>query len=361
MMTMRDVAKRAHVSVSTVANVVNDRTSRMDPQIRDRVRVAIAELGYHPNYMARSFKTGSTPLIGLLLPSISNPVYGNLAREIETAASDRHGFRILIGNSYRDKDREHNFMIDMIGHGVKGVIVVSPLLEQTNYNNYIELGLVVTSYDRRSTPEMDIDVDYVSVDNFESARLAANHLIENGHRQLAYATPAAKTIARADKVRGFLAAASEAGLASSAEVFTGQSSSYYEDADMVQLGTDFSKRIVGMAVRPTGIVAMNDLIAIGLIAGFKTAGVAVPEDVSVVGMDDLLLSAVNHPGITSVKAPFKAMAETMVDRIVQRLRENTISTSEFIFPPTLILRDSVRQLAASEARYSISHRQAPSY
>jgi DNA-binding LacI/PurR family transcriptional regulator len=342
--TMRDVAKLAEVSISTVANVVNDRTSRMDQQILERVRAAIVELDYHPNHMARSFKTGSTPLIGLLVPSISNPVYGILAREIEAVANERHGLRILIGNSYRDKDQEREFLRDLMGHGVKGVIVVSPLLEQEHYRDYISRGLAVVSYDRRSTPEIDLNVDYISVDNFEAANLATSHLIDNGHRNLAYLTPSLRTVARSDKIRGFLDASSQSGLVSNAEVISGQISSYDEDAKMVQLGSNFATRISMMSTRPTGIVAMNDLLAIGLISGFKSLAISVPEDISVVGMDDLFLSEVIHPGITTVRSPFSAMAETMVDRIVQRLRSEITTSSEFSFKPTLVLRNSVRFL-----------------
>lgn len=316
----------------------------MDARILDRVRLAIAELNYLPNHMARSFKTGSTPLIGLLLPSISNPAYGTLAREIETVAKDRHGFRILIGNSYRDKNRERDFLQDLMGHGVKGVIVVSPLLEEEHYRDMISRGLVVVSFDRRATPETNLNVDYVSVDNFDGAYIATRHLIENGHRQLGYVTPSLRTIARSDKIRGFQAAAAEFGLTSSSEIISSSMSTYYEDAEMVQLGSDFSSTISAMPDKPTGIVAMNDLMAIGLISGFRRLGIRVPDDVSVVGMDNLLLSEVIQPAITTVRAPFETMAETMVDRLVERLRTDGLRTSEFYFKPTLVVRDSVRKV-----------------
>lgn len=343
--TLGDVAKHAKVSVSTVANVVAERTSRMDPQILIRVSAAIAELGYQPNHMARSLKTGSTPLIGLLLPSISNPIYGTLAREIEAVANDHFGLRVLIGNSYRNKEKERDFIRDLMGHGIRGVIVVSPSLEQTYFSENIARGLVVVSFDRRSTPETEIDVDYVSVDNFNAVRILTNYLIENGHRQLAYVTPSLKTISRLDKISGFLAAAKNSGLSASAEVIDGQLSTSYEDAEMVQLGSELAKKVFLRSSRPTGVVAMNDLLAIGLISGFRGLGIRVPEDISVVGMDDFLLSEVIHPGLTTVRAPLKTMAKTMVERIVLRMGKKKIKTSEFSFMPELVVRKSVQKIS----------------
>lgn len=341
MITMRDVANRANVSVSTVANVVNNRTSRMDAGILARVRTAISELDYHPNHIARSFKTGFTPLIGLLLPSISNPVYGTLAREIEAVAAERFGLHVLIGNSYREKTREKQFLIDLMGHGIRGVIVVSPSLEQPYYADYVARGLVVVSYDRRPVTEVDINVDYVFVDNFKSAFSAAGHLIEKGHTDLAYITPSFKTVARSDKINGFLAAAA-APAVKAAEVVSGQVSSYNEDEGMVQLGSELSRTVAEMAARPTGILAMNDLLAIGLLSGFRTLGLSVPDDFSIIGMDDLFLSKNLQPGLTTARAPFAEMAAIMVERIMSRLLSAETGTSQYCFETTLVIRGSVQ-------------------
>lgn len=344
MVRLEDVARRAGVSVSTVSNVVNGRTARMNPDILGRVRGAIDALGYQPNRAARFLKTGHTPLIGLLVPSIANPIYGSVAREVEVAAQASHGYRILVGNTYRDPEKERSFLGDLLSHGIRGVIIVSPLLEEAHFRTLIPRGLVAVSFDRRRTPGIDLDVDYVSMDNAEAARIAVRHLVEHGHRHLAYVTPTGRTVSRSDKVTGFLEAVRGAGLAEP-EVIEDKAHSEYGDAEMAQLGRAFARTLLARKRRPTGILAMNDMLAIGLVLGLQAGGVRVPDDVSVIGIDDMFLSSILEPAITTVRLPLRAMAATVVDRIVYRLANPLAPTEEFSFAPELVSRGSVARLA----------------
>ena len=347
MIRLQDVAQRAGVSVSTVSNFTNGRTTRMDPEILKRVQEAIAELGYQPNHAARFLKTGHTPLIGLLVPSIANPIYGSVAREVEVVAQEEYGFRILVGNTYRDPQKEMSFIGDLLSHGIRGVIIVSPLLEQDHFKESIKRGLIAVSYDRRSIPGTDLEVDYVSMDNIKAARTAVNHLIKHGHKRLAYVTASGKTVSRMDKIEGFLAATKKAGLSDSSEVIEGKALTEYGDAEMAQLGRTLARRIFARKNRPTGIVAMNDMIAMGLILGLQACGLRVPQDISVVGIDDMFLSAFIEPGITTVRLPLSEMARTMVSRIVYRLGNPQAPTEEFSFPPRLVNRGSVSTMESS--------------
>lgn len=341
MIKLYDVAQRAGVSVSTVSNVINGRTERMLAENLRRVKEAIVELGYQPNHAARFLKTGHTPLIGLLAPSISNPIYGALAREVEVVAQEKYGYRVLVGNTYRDPEKEMSFLADMLSHGIRGVIIVSPLLEQGHFEESIRRGLVAVSYDRRSIPGTDLAVDYVSMDNSKAARIAVGHLIRHGHRHLAYITASGSTVSRMDKIAGFLAATKRAGLSATSEVLEGRVSSGYGDAEMAQLGRNFAEQIAARKQLPTGIVAVNDLMAIGFILGLQSFGLRVPQDISVVGIDDMFLSAYIEPGITTVHLPLKEMAHTMVSRILYRLGNPQASTEEFTFAPRLVERGSV--------------------
>lgn len=347
MIRLQDVARRAGVSVSTVSSVINGRTEKMGSENLRRVQAAIAELGYKPNRAARLLKTGQTPLIGLLVPSISNPIYGSLAREVEVVAQEEYAYRVLVGNTYRDPQKEMSFLDDLISHGIRGVIIVSPLLEQGHFEESIKRGLIAVSYDRRSLPGMPLEVDYVSMDNAEAARIAAKHLIENGHQRLAFVTAAGKTVSRIDKIEGFLTATAH--LPQKSEIIEGKSATGYGDAELAELGRTLARQIAARQTRPTGIVAMNDMIAMGLILGFQAEGLRVPEDISVVGIDDMFLSAVIVPGITSVRLPLQEMAKTMVSRIVYRLNNPEVKTEEFSFLPRLVVRGSVADLARLRA------------
>jgi len=183
--TIFDVAHQAGVSVSTISNVLNGRTDRMRADTLQRVQSTIAALDFRPSRAAQQLKTGQTPMLGLLVPSIANPMYGYIAREIETAAQELHGHRVVLGNTYRNKDKETGFFDDLLAHGVRGVIVISSLADEGHFEAAVQRGMVMVSYDRRATPGAASAIDQVSVDNFEAGRLAANHLVAHGHRHRA--------------------------------------------------------------------------------------------------------------------------------------------------------------------------------
>ena len=341
MTTIQDVARQAGVSISTISNVLNGRVERMRGETLQRVEAAIRTLDYRPNRAARQLKTGHTPMLGLLVPSIANPMYGYIAREIETAAQERFGHRMLLGNTYRNPAKETGFFDDLLAHGVRGVIVISSLDDEQHFESAVQRGVVMVSYDRRATPGAASAIDHVSVDNFEAARLAAAHLFEHGHRRIAFVTAAGRTMSRSEKMRGFHAAAERAGLRKDARIIDGRSASEYGDSEMADVGRLLAARIAADPLRPTGLVALNDLLAFGLMAGFREAGLAVPGDVSIVGMDGLFLSALTSPGLTTVRLPVPAMAQTIVERVIGRLADPTIAPAEFLFEPDLIERESV--------------------
>ena len=329
------------MSVSTISNVLNGRDDRMRADTLLRVREAIATLDFRPNRAARQLKTGRTPMLGLLVPSIANPMYGYIAREIETVAQERHGHRVVLGNTYRNKDKETGFFDDLLAHGVRGVIVISSLVDEQHFEAAVRRGLVMVSYDRRATPGASSAIDHVSVDNAEAAALATRHLIDRGHRRLAFVTATGQTMSRAEKIRGFHAAAAHAGLSEAARVIDGSTASAYGDSEMADVGRMLAARLAADRKRPTGIVAVNDMLAFGLMAGFRHAGLTVPDDVSVVGIDGLFLSALTSPGLTTVRLPVPAMAETIVERVIGRMADPAIAPAEFLFEPDLVQRGSV--------------------
>jgi DNA-binding LacI/PurR family transcriptional regulator len=340
--TIQDVARHAAVSVSTVSNVLNGRTDRMRPETLARVEAAITALRFRPSKLAQQLKTGQTPLLGLLVPSMTNPMYGYMAREIESYAQEQHGFRLLIGSTYRDRDKESAFFDDLMAHGVRRVIVISSLADERHFESAVERGMVVVSYDRGSTPGKRSRVGHVMPDNFEAARLATRHLVSLGHTRLAFATVAGMTMSRSAKIDGFHAVADEAGLRASAEVIDGGQLDEYGDAVIAEVGRATAQRIAAMQPRPTGIVALNDLMAIGLMAGLREAGLDVPGDVSVIGMDGIYLAGLCNPALTTVQLPVRDMARAMVDRAMQpEAPDDSTGTDQVFAPERLLLRASV--------------------
>lgn len=196
------------------------------------------------------------------------------------------------------------------------------------------------------------------MDNFETARLAAEHLIAHGHRRLAFVTASGLTMSRSDKITGFLSAAEKAGLKADAQVLDGKALSGYGDSEMADVGRQQALQIARDSRRPTGIVAVNDMLALGLMAGFREAGLSVPQDVSIVGIDGLFLSSLAYPALTTVQLPVSQMANTMVERLMSRLADPTIAPGEFIFQPELIARDSVATLAGTAPRTTGARKRA---
>lgn len=322
----------------------------MRPETLARVEAAIAALHFRPSKLAQQLKTGQTPLIGLLVPSMTNPMYGYIAREIEHFAQELYGYRLMLGSTYRDREKESAFFEDLLAQGVRKVIVISSLADERHLEQAVERGLTIVSYDRGATPGKRSRISHVMPDNYEAARMATTHLIAQGHKQLAFVTVAGMTMSRSAKIDGFHAAVDAAGLRSSAQVLDGGALDEYGDAVIAEVGRATALRIAASPNRPTGIVALNDLMALGLMAGLREAGLSVPQDVSVVGMDGLFLSALSNPGLTTVQLPVRDMARAMVEQVMQPPGDGGDGLGQIFTPKLLLERQSVAPPTAGKGR-----------
>ncbi|AZE16955.1 Ribose operon repressor [Pseudomonas chlororaphis subsp. aureofaciens] len=348
MTTIHDVAALAGVSVSSVSNVLNQRTDKLSADTFARVEAAILKLGYQPNRVARQLKTGHTPMLGLLVPSTANPMYGQIALKIEAAARAQFSYRLLLGNTHRDKQQEAGMFDDLLSFGVRSVIVVSSQDDERHLEAAVQRGLTVVSYDRQTTEDGDSRVDHVSPDNFQAGYIAAAHLIEHGHRRLAFLVPSGKTISRTAKIEGFRERAAQEGAQVSATVIEGPVLETFGDSELADLGFAMAADLAAMTPRPTGVVTVNDMLAMGLMSGLIQAGLRVPEDISVVGMDGLSIAAFSNPSLTSVAMPLTEMADIMVQRAVERSRDPQLSAVNLVFQPMLISRHSVARPGADK-------------
>ena len=338
---LRHVARHAGVSESTVSNVMNGRSEKVGPETFQRVVESIRVLNYQPSHAARLLRTGHTPMLGLLVPSIANPFFSSLARELDDAAQKR-GYRLLLGNTYRDPDKEHEFLEELMRYGARGAITTSSLAKQSQYIGLIERGLNMVSFDRRASPDFTVPIDYVSIDNLHAGYAATQHLISRGHRAIHYVTAPAKTLSRIDRRSGYEKAMTEAGLEAFIGVSEFDADATFMDSELPDVGRRIAKEIAAQKDRPTGIVAMNDMLAIGVIAGLHEAGLKVPDEVSVIGIDDLYLDSLITPALTSMRQPLAEIAETMVERIRLRLTDPRTPTTERVFKAELVERASVK-------------------
>lgn len=335
-----DVARRANVSVSTVSNYLNRRLERMAPATQARVKRAISELAFSPSRVARQLKTGQSDVIGLVVPSVANPFFGQLAMAIQTAAQAR-GYQTLLYNTRRDADSELAIARELAAFGVRGLVTGSAPLNEQHASALADCGLAIVAFDARARNLQDARVDVVSLDNAAAMALAVGHLVELGHRRIVYVTAPAQTASRTGRLAGFQQAVAQHGLQAQAGVHEILVAGESHGDDMIaELGRSAAGTIAAISPRPTAVVAMNDILAIGLSAGFREAGLSIPDALSLVGIDDLFLAPLSNPPLTSVRQPLGLMAEAAIESIVARLEGRTPGPRNFIFAPELVVRQS---------------------
>ena len=319
--TITDVAQLAGVSISTVSNMLNGRSKRMRPSTQERIENAINELGYTPNQAARQLKTGYSPIIGLIVPSVANPFYGIFAHQVETAAL-ASGYQVLLGNSSRNPEREKKYAEELWGYGVRGIIFGSSLTDLGHLDNLIARGLHVVAFERSSQEGDQTLIDSVGIDNNLVSRLAVKHLLSLGHRRIGFLSGPIRTVNRIERLAGYQATLAEAGIEPDPELIWDvvPSSGNYGDAHAVELGRQGTQELLSRPNPPTAIFAINDMFAFGAYLGARDLGLSIPADLSVVGMDDIPLTEIVHPPLTTVRQPIAQLADRAVERLIARLQ-----------------------------------------
>lgn len=346
MKTIQDVAALAGVSVSTVSNVLNDREGRMRPETLARVKAAIAELGFRPNQSARMLKIGHMPMIGLMVPTIANPFFGVLARWVEEAARAR-GYGVLLCNTYRNAQREREYAEAFMAQGVRGVILGAAFMTQEHLAPLIGTGMAAVSLDRGSASD-GLMRDSVSVDNVLAGAMAVDHLLALGHRHITFVTAPSRSMNRVARQEGARAACARAG--ASFDVHVGATDGDYSESEMVELGCAAAVTLRGQNSASTAFVGVNDLVAIGLLAGLRQVGAEVPKQVSVIGIDGLFLGQYVSPPLSTVAQPMEAIAQAAVEHLLKRMAQLDLAPRQVIFTPELLIRGSTGPAPGSTRR-----------
>lgn len=341
---IQDVARLATVSPSTVSNVLNGRDERMRPETKERVLHAIEQLSYTPSQVARQLKTGQVKIIGLIVPSVANPFWGMVARDVESVALT-YGYQVLLCNAERNPVRERHYAESLWASGVRGVIFGSSPISFEHLAPLAKRGLLVVAFDRQAQSADQVVASSVGVDNVLGGRLAAEHLISLGHRHIGFLSGPIRTVSRRDRLDGHFTALVEAGIEPDPGlIWEGSSISAYGDIEGADLGRIGARALLDRPYRPTAICAINDMYALGAYAGASDLGLRVPDDVSIVGFDDISIAAVAQPALTTVKQPLSAMMQAVVTSLISRLEGvQTIPAEHIIVPPELIIRSSTTE------------------
>jgi LacI family transcriptional regulator len=328
--SVRDVAQRAGVSVGTVSNVLN-RPDRVSPDAVERVHRAIEELGYVRNDAARQLRAGRSSTIGLVVLDVSNPFFAEVARGAQDEAA-AHGFTVLLGNSDEEPDREGAYLDLFEKQRVHGVLISPNGDVDERLRRLRSRGTPAVLVDRRSE---DGSLSSVAVDDIAGGRLAVAHLLETGRRRVAFVGGPDSIRQVADRLRGARAAV-DAVAGASLEVVALSGLTVLEGR---RAGNELTER--APADRPDAIFAANDLIAVGLLQALVMQdSVRVPQDIALIGYDDIDFASTAVVPLSSIRQPSRLIGETAVQLLLDEAEDPGKPPQEVVFQPELIARAS---------------------
>ncbi len=337
--TLKDVAEHAGVSVKTVSNVVNNHPNISD-RMRSRVQASLDTLAYRPNLAARQLKHGRGGFIALAVPQLDSPYFSELASHLSAEAT-RHGYILLLDITGADKAQESLAMSGMTGKMVDGVIL-SPLALTAAEIESREEAVPLVLLGERAVPH---GVDHISVDSVAASRAVGDYLISLGRRRLAAIGREPVEGTSSVRLRGFSAAVEEAGLElpSHRVLRVRQFDREHGYAAMQHL-LDLPPH-----KRPDAVFAFNDLLAIGAMRACLERGVHIPDDVAVVGFDDVPEGRFHTPSLTTVAPDLRALAELALDRLILAIEGGSKGPERIFIPWSLKIRESTETHARTWA------------
>ena len=318
--TIKDVAKAANVSITTVSRVINNNMDAVNKTTSQRIRRVIEELRFVPNAMARGLHSADTKTIGLIIQDISNPYYPGIVQGVENMAQ-KLGYSLFLANAQRSHVRTSQYFDIMREKRVDGMILVGGgIVKDADREN------IFAAEDLRTVVigKPAIDCVSVQIDNVEAGRLACRHLLERGHRAIAMISGFGGSNSVGDREKGYHLAMEEYRIAPLRKWLARGNFTYESGAAAVdRLPLSGSEKI-------SAIFAHNDLMAIGAINTLVQRGYRVPEDVSVVGFDDIQLSSYFSPALTTVSVPFNQMGGRAMECLARLLKGKKVERTTYL-------------------------------
>ena len=329
--TIKDIAKLAHVSATTVSNVINGKNSKTTEETKQRILDLVKEMDYKPNAMARSLVNGKTKLLGLILPDISESYFAQLARSIEEAAR-RSGYSILVCSTYNDLKNEQKVIDIMREHCVDGIIISSSLIKENwQFKDVLKIKYPIVTLGR-DIAEYE-DVCNVCMNNYSSGYEATKYLLDLGHKDIGFIAGEEWSSITKDRLSGYKKALNDYKIDVDEELI-------YNGNFNVETGMNGLERLLSKDRKISGVVACSDVIAYGVYKFAIKHNISIPEDLSIVGIGDLKFSEVVTPGLTTVKEPVDDIAETAVNMLISIITKKPRDKNEYEYDSKLIVRES---------------------
>ena len=324
MPTIKDVAEKAGVTVTTVSRVLNNR-GYISEATRKKVYKVMEELNYQPNELARSLYRGKSNLIGLIIPTVSHPFFGELSAYIEGYAHSK-GYKILLCNSQLEREKEKEYIEMLKRHQVDGIIMASHTIEVDDYSR---VNLPIVTFDRRIKEK----IPYVSSDNYQGGKLATNLLIDKGCKEIAHICGNLSLDLLANKRNeAFVFTAKERGI----KYYTVQTEiNVFETKQYERLILDLFNEHPNL----DGIFAGSDLMAASAIKICYQLKKEIPDEVRIIGYDDINIASLVTPQITTIKQPIEKMSKLAMEILIKQMNKEKVNV-ENILPVTLQERET---------------------
>jgi len=331
MVNYNDIARLAKVSQTTVSHVINE-TRFVMPETKKRVLDVMKKLKYQPNLLARSLSTGKTHTIGLVISDIRNPFYPELVQGVEELAV-KNDYNVFLCNTDYDIEKGLRSIGALIKRKIDGIIVASSQVDSSILNQLLdtEVSFVLVDWGKRN-----ISVDSLYFDYKVGIAEAVSHLISLKHRNIHFIS-GPKTLKTAEiRKRNFIDAI---------EKHKNVDLSYkiFEGDHKIEGGYKSVQKILKEKVLPTAVVCSNDLTAIGAMKAFQASDIKVPDDISIVGLDNIALTEIVSPTLTSIELERYRIGQTAMELLLNRIRNKKLPKQTCIFKTRLIVRESTAQ------------------
>jgi LacI family transcriptional regulator, fructose operon transcriptional repressor len=323
MNSIKDVALMAGVSTSTVSRVLSNKPY-VSNEVRERVLSAVQELDYRPNQVARSLRSQQSTSLGLIVSDVCNPFFTDVSRSVEDCAYEK-GYSVFLCNSDENEKKELFYLREMIDKNVAGVIL-SPTQKASENFISLALNLPVVVYDR-SVKGMEVDT--IIIDNRDSAFQLTNHLLENGYKRIAGIFCNVTT--GFERRTGFEKAIAKAGFETPQIIMT---------QPKIESGYNATKKLLSMSPRPDAILTSDNLVLAGAMQAINELGFNIPNEVGLVGYDDVAWMTLVKPSITVVRQPTDQIARMAVDLLMQRIENPKRPPLQVMLKGQIIIRES---------------------
>ncbi len=332
--SIKDIAEEAGVAISTVSNVINKK-GMVTKKTSFKVLKAIKKLGYRPNIIARSLRTKKTKTIGVILQDISNPFGSHVIKGMEEVARKR-GYVLILGCTFYDKEEENRQVNVLLSQFIDGLIFISGYDNNSLVERIHKKGLPVVVADRELNNK---NIPSVLIDNKEAMIKAVDYLCKFGHKNIGYVTfgTEGQTTTR-KRYLGYIEGLKKNNLPVKEEYIIIDESLRLKETDRTY---DVMKNFIKGHRLPSAFVTLSDVNAFGLIKALKKSGLRVPEDISVIGFDNVYFSNFLDPLLTTIKQPKKLMGKKAMNLLIDIIEKKNIDDINIKLPTKLIIRDSV--------------------